>query len=359
MEANEAGTNLPGDGPSPEVPSRSNPTPRPYVLNPHAAILKYWEKPLYNVATVPPLQLSEELKERHRIFALLLFALMRRFFNGNKNGSRGSYPWREKQREDDGRYAGSDYLGHNIGAIAVDATGEVIDFDFNHNQIFGSSAEHAEARLIRRVFSLTQLYDGWDTHAPGDPARPRGYSTLLGGVTVYTSLESCAQCSGVMALGQVGQVVYLQRDPGTYHIGNILWNLTSHEIAMGEATEVKASAPRPIPGSEIDFGYFEELNTKYRDYYNQVKDKPFHIVEGGRSECSTALTCFLCTDEAFDIFDRARKEFFALSGGGLRYPEFRPVGRPQPMTNQEALGRAAQFYNYGSAMGHRGTPHNL
>ena len=359
MDANETGADLPLDISSPEIPPIPDPALKPYVLNPNAAIAKYWEKPLYTVATVPPLKLSEEAKERHHIFALLLFALMRRFFNGNKNGSRGTYPWRENQREDDGRYSGGDYLGHNIGAIAVDSTGEVIDFDFNHNQIFGSSAEHAEARLIRRVFSLTQLYDGWDTRAPDDPPRTRGYSTLLGGVTVYTSLESCAQCSGVMALGQVGQVVYLQRDPGTYHIGNILWNLTSRETRGSETAEVKASAPRPIPGSEIDFPYFDELNEKYRHYYNEVKHKPFHLMEDKKSDCSTALTCFLCNDDAFDVFDRARKEFFALSEGGLKYPDFRPDGRPQPMTNAEALSRAVRFYVYAANMGRRGTPHNL
>lgn len=331
----------------------------PYVLNPNAPIAKYWERPLYNVATLPALDLAEEAKERHRIFALLLFALMRRFFNGNKNGSRGNYPWRQKQRDDDGRYTGTDYLGHNIGAVAVDGTGDVIDFDFNHNQIFGSSAEHAEARLIRRVFSLTQIYDGWETRRPDDPPRTRGYSTVLGNVTVYTSLESCAQCSGVMALGQVGQVVYLQRDPGTYHIGNILWNLTSRETGRGETADIKATAPRPIPGSEIDFAYFNELNTKYREYYTAVKDTPFYTIEGKKPDLSSALTCFLCNDEALDIYDRARQEFFALSKGGLRHPDFRPAGTPEPMTNVEALTRAAHFYDYAAEVGRRGTPHNL
>src|SRR4030095_3663005 len=269
-------------------------TPKPYVLNPNAPIARNWEKPLYIVATVPALNLAEEVKERHRIYALLLFALMRRFFNGNKNGWRGEYPWREKQKGDDGRYTGGAYLGHNIGAVAVDATGEVIDFDFNHNQIFGSSAEHAEARLIRRIFSLTQLYDGWATRGPDDAPRTKGYSTLLGNVTVYTSLESCAQCSGVMALGQVGQVIYLQRDPGTYHIGNIMWNLTSRETGGGEAANIKAPAPRPVPGSEIDFAYFDEPNSKYREYYGTVKTKPFYSIEGKKSDLSSALTSFLC-----------------------------------------------------------------
>jgi len=359
MAENEIGAGRPPDPSSRAEPPAPEEPPRPYVLNPNAAIARLWDKPLYTVATVPPLNLREEMKERHRLFALLLFALMRRFFNGNKNGSRGTYPWREKQREDDGRYSGSEYLGHNIGAVAVDAAGEVIDFDFNHNQIFGSSAEHAEARLIRRVFSLSQLYDGWETRGPADPPRTRGYSTVLGGVTVYTSLESCAQCSGVMALGQVGRVVYLQRDPGTYHIGNILWNLTSRLAGAAGEQETKAAAPRPIPGSEIDFPYFDELNAKYRQYYESVRQKPFHLVEGRESDRSTTLTCFLCNDEAFDVFDSARKDFFALADGGLKYPDYRPDGLPQPMSNQEALGRAARFYDYASEVGRRGTPHNL
>ena len=39
------------------------------------------------------------------------------------------------------------YLGHNIACIAVDGNGEIIDFDFNHNDFFRSSAEHAESRI--------------------------------------------------------------------------------------------------------------------------------------------------------------------------------------------------------------------
>ncbi len=58
------------------------------------------------------------------------------------------------------RYAGDGqgdrYLGHNIACIAVDENGSILDFDFNHNELFNSSAEHAEARLVRRLFSLNQ-----------------------------------------------------------------------------------------------------------------------------------------------------------------------------------------------------------
>lgn len=118
------------------------------------------------------------VRERHQIYSYLLMKLIHRFWNGNKNGPLGTYPQRsaqlEKGRTD--RYLGdiyerSDkahipwdrYLGHNIACIAVDGLGHIIDFDFNHNAFFRSTAEHAESRLVRRLFSLTDVFDSWRT----------------------------------------------------------------------------------------------------------------------------------------------------------------------------------------------------
>ena len=124
--------------------------------------------------------------------------------------------------------------------------------------------EHAEARLVRRLYSLAQISEAWpapvathdstsekrravavslgnaSTTANADPGK-KSYASLKE-VTIYTSLESCAQCSGIMALAAVKQVVYLQTDPGTYWIGRILWNLTADPMR----------APLPISGDMID-----------------------------------------------------------------------------------------------------------
>ena len=163
-------------------------------------------------------------------------------------------------------YRGGTYLGHNIGAIAVDARGTIVDFDFNHNEVFNSSVEHAESRLVRRLFGLAQVFDPWRQAGVGmapecrargrrrarGRARPapreaprtflftadpvatlsavagaapaqRGYGTLLADVSIYTSLESCAQCSGIMALANVREVAYLQYDQGQYLVGNLMY----------------------------------------------------------------------------------------------------------------------------------------
>jgi hypothetical protein len=144
---------------------------------------KNWGKPLREVVQVDPIVAAPELandavKERHRIYCHLLMKLMVRFWNGNKRGPLGSYPRRVKQMEavqpvqPTQRYRGDmiadpdrlrinwdRYVGHNIACVAVDGNGEIIDFDFNHNDFFRSSAEHAESRMVRRLFSLTDIFD--------------------------------------------------------------------------------------------------------------------------------------------------------------------------------------------------------
>jgi magnesium chelatase subunit ChlI-like protein len=154
MEANETGTDLPLDTSTHDEHPMPESTPKPYVLNPNAAIAKYWEKPLSTVATVPPLNLGEEAKERHRIFSLLLFALMRRFFNGNKNGSRGTYPWREKQREDDGRYTGSDI---QLKRFSNNGSSDIVcDADMRIGEIRKFCKLQDESQILMQA-AMTQL----------------------------------------------------------------------------------------------------------------------------------------------------------------------------------------------------------
>jgi len=189
-------------------------------------------------------------RERHRIYCYLLMKVIHRFWNGNKRGPLGQYPLRSLQIDRaqmpafPRRYRGDmmadvggirinwdRYLGHNIACIAVDGNGEIIDFEFNHNDFFRSCAEHAESRMVRRLFSLTNIFDNWKTSftrcadAQDFDVKPRAAS--LNDVTLYTSLESCAQCSGVMALAGIKQIIYLQNDFSAYKIGNIMYILAN------------------------------------------------------------------------------------------------------------------------------------
>jgi tRNA(Arg) A34 adenosine deaminase TadA len=320
---------------------------------------------------------NEAVKERHRVFCFLLMKLIHRFWNGNKRGPLGAYPLRAKQMEPlqlsqpaspTQRYRGdtiedSDrlriswdrYVGHNIACIAVDGRGEIIDFDFNHNDFFRSSTEHAESRMVRRLFSLTDIFDSWKT---GEPIRDKSRAFSLREVTLYTSLESCAQCAGVMSLGGVKQVIYLQNDFTTYMIGNIMFNLANHVSGV-------PGAPIPIPASEIALEQFKALNDANLAFVTKIQEaekrndstRAFFISPDKTFvDYEPSITSFLCTDVAHDIFVDGAKSLDMMT---LKYPAEKYPGKPESLTNEKCLEEARRFYKYADIEGYRGSPHKL
>lgn len=220
---------------------------------------------------------------------------------------------------------------------------------------------------MRRVFSLTgaplntEVFEGAKvTEEPMLMAEvpmesSTRYSTQLPGVSIYTSLESCSQCSGIMALGTVKEVIFLQPDPGMYFIGNILRRLTE-----GRGLQ----APLPIPGSDIDLSYYQELEAGEQSFWNaqcNEEGEPFSIRDGSDSY-STSMTSFLCTDMAYKIFSAGSADFSALS---LNHPDYRPPDSPlttsplTTLTNEEALEKAREFSRYAITKGRRATPHRV
>jgi len=89
--------------------------------------------------------------------------------------------------------------------------------------------------MVRRLFSLTDIFDTWRT---GQPIAKKPKAASLNEVTLYTTLESCAQCSGVMSLAGIQQIVYLQNDFTAYKIGNIMYNLANRVEVMDTAGKI-------------------------------------------------------------------------------------------------------------------------
>jgi tRNA(Arg) A34 adenosine deaminase TadA len=331
---------------------------KPPVLDPSDPLANYWDKTVSQLAAVNIPAIAPPDAERHRIYSLLTMAVIHRFFNGNKNGATGNYPFRQGQMIDKNRYAGDAkgdrYMGHNIASIAVDEKGYVIDFEFNHNEIFNSSAEHAEARLIRRVFSLNQINNGWDVSSANDK-RDAKYGNTFSAVTIYTSLESCAQCSGIMALANVLKVVYLQSDPGQFLIGNMLYNLTGREAR-------KYGAPIPVSADRFGFEYKEQLDTAYRDYYMHLVENEdayfYRSSPTAKVDRGLGITAFLCTDVAKEIYAQAANELAAFVP---EFPDHRPAmsnGKTDGVkTNADALAHAQRFATHAYNHGNRATPH--
>lgn len=315
----------------------------------------YWSGPVSDLASRPPVPLESGESERHRIYSLLLMAVVHHYWNGNKRGRNGTYPFNTPAGPSAGLYHDADYMGHNIAALAVDAEGYVVDFEFNHNALYNSSAEHAEARLIRRIYNLAQVNDSW---AMDRESNPRTDYTMFEDTTVYTSLESCSQCTGVMALGRVRQVVYLQPDHGMYMIGNIVRNLT-------EGTSLEA--PLPIPGDQIGIAQYTMLDRGLDEFAEQLKHQPFFVPGDatGKKDQSVSVTSFLCTRTARDIYGEAHTEFERLVRGEtpLSFPEYRPRDRrnklvESALTNKDAVREAEGFFTYATRVAKRGTPHH-
>ena len=310
---------------------------------------KYWNLPVRELCELNEAAFSDPEKERHQLFLLLLMTVVHQYWNGFKYGHRGSYPWNYSPTPNDPEPLEGDYLGHNIGALAVDSRGRVIDFDFNHNELLSSTAEHAEARLVRRLFNLALLSDSWETLRPPPPkSEPvwRRAKVDLSAVTIYTSLESCSQCSGVMALARVGQVVYLQTDPGMYFIGRILRNLTTANLR----------APRPISGGEVGIDFFGRLDAEFSRFVDRVGTEPFYVDPRGKQDSIPSVTSFLCSGQAKDIYAEGEQRFRASTPESLRFADFAPPVEGA-LNNSEVIGEARDFLAYALTTGKRGTPH--
>src|SRR6516162_1291738 len=340
---------------------------------------KFWPMQLRDIVTVnlaaaAPELANEAVKERHQIYCHLLMKLIVRFWNGNKRGPLGSYPRRVNQMEavqplqPTQRYRGDmiadpdrlrvnwdRYVGHNIACVAVDGNGEIIDFDFNHNDFFRSSAEHAESRMVRRLFSLTDIFDSWKT---GDRIGDKSRAFSLQNVTLYTSLESCAQCSGVMSLGGVKQVVYLQNDFTAYMIGNIMFNLANPVSGL-------PGAPIPIPASVVGIQQFKALNDANLAFVKDIEDAKKHndatrafFVSPDKTfvDYDPSITSFLCIDAARDIFEEGGKQLDTMT---LKFRNEKHPNEREVLSNQECLEEARSFFKYADLEGYRGSPHKL
>ena len=355
----------------------------PEGILPGDPLAQFWPKTVSHLVDVqPPPELADQaVQERHRIFSLLLMALIVRFWNGNNNGPMGIYPQREDQKvrgqdpnqesfrykgdlfeADDGQRIGWDrYLGHNIACLAVDGKGEVMDFDFNHNNFFRSTTEHAESRLVRRLFSLADLMDDWKT-GHRIPGKSQAFS--LKDVTIYTSLESCAQCSGVMSLGRVKQVVYLQNDPGAYRIGNIMYNLAGQEPPPPKG-DSSFLAALPIRASDIGLPYLGIFNRKYDEFRVQMADAEkngdktrayFLPSRDSKAIFTTSITSFLCTDIALDVFQSGADQFQNMT---VRDDDKKLPAKADVWSNRQCFDEARKFFEYASVEGFRGSPHKL
>ena len=100
------------------------------------------------------------------------------------------------------RHARDEHAEIPVGALVVDAAGEIIGRGFNRNILDHDPSAHAEMVAMREA------------------GRALGNHRLLG-CTVYVTLEPCSMCAMAMVHARVKRVVFGAYDPKTGAAGSV------------------------------------------------------------------------------------------------------------------------------------------
>jgi tRNA(adenine34) deaminase len=130
-----------------------------------------------------------------------------------------------------------------VGAVLVDAQGELLATGFNRTIIDHDPTAHAEIVALRAGAQQVQNY-------------------RLPGASLYVTLEPCAMCLGAMLHARLSRVVFGAPDPKTGACGSVL-NLAL-EKQLNHHTQVEGGVLAQECGDTLR-QFFKEL------YYNISK----------------------------------------------------------------------------------------
>ena len=158
--------------------------------------------------------------------------------------------------------------GHNIGSILVDESNKPVFWARNSIKKRDDATQHGEVRLMQGFLQC-----------PGIGKYAKGYS-------VYTTLEPCAMCSGMLAMTQVDRVIYIQRDPAYGGIGATL-NNSKYPRTYEEYTPNKLAQKIEL---EREFEAFRRKNKSITDFL--LTDEAHRIFISAGSALSEYQTLF-------------------------------------------------------------------
>ncbi|PRY20621.1 cytidine/deoxycytidylate deaminase-like protein [Spirosoma oryzae] len=159
--------------------------------------------------------------------------------------------------------------GYNIGSVLVDSENNPVFWGLNSVGVTNNATQHSEVRLMTQYLDVSETFD-------------------LKSHTVYTTLEPCAMCGGMMAMALISKSVFGQNDVEFSHAIDRL-NFDSRSIGGYAPFPRKvACIPSPSPFTEI-------LNESYQSFLKVDSEK--------------ILAKFLVSNEAKNIYSDARNAF--------------------------------------------------
>jgi tRNA(adenine34) deaminase len=159
--------------------------------------------------------------------------------------------------------------GYNIGALLVSPDDKPVKFALNSINSTNNSTQHAEVRVISQFLEDEEDYN-------------------LKEYTLYTSLEPCVMCAGMVIMTNVKRVVYAQSD--------IDFSKAFERLAL-DSRSIKGYSPYPrIPDvHSFSDSLTEKLNNQYLKFRENEEEK--------------MLARFLSTPEAKNIYQEAAERF--------------------------------------------------
>jgi len=120
---------------------------------------------------------------------------------------------------DEARRADAEFGEVPVGAVLVDADGQVIAVGGNRCISSHDATAHAEITVLRAAGAAAHNY-------------------RLPGTTLYVTLEPCAMCAMALVHARVARVVFAARDPKTGAVGSVFDLLTdprhNHRVDVAE-----------------------------------------------------------------------------------------------------------------------------
>jgi len=159
--------------------------------------------------------------------------------------------------------------GYNIGTVLVDKNNEAVHWALNCVNSTDNATQHGEVRAITSYLDSLAAYN-------------------LRDFTLYTTLEPCVMCAGMMTMTSVKRVVYGQKD---VDFSNALERLSlDTEKLGGYAPYPRTVLPDPAPTQ-----FRNELDSAFK-YFLETEEEKY-------------LAKFLTTTKANQIYEEAYEAF--------------------------------------------------
>ncbi len=217
-------------------------------------------------------KINVEQEEIDQIFSLLIYSMVL------KDWQPDDIP-REKRR------------GYNIGALLVNNKNVPVYYGLNCINSTNNSTQHGEIRAITGYLDKTKQFN-------------------LNGYTVYTTLEPCVMCAGMITMTACGRVVYGQHD--------VEYSKAFERLAL-DTRSIGGFGPYPrqVATSSSNLVFCKQLDTAFQQFLKVDTEK--------------VLAKFLTSATAKKVYEDAANDFKSYQ---VKYSQ-----------NQEIYNAAMKFYN--------------